>query len=77
MAYYSLYVMYLLLIVIFGFLLKGKESFVTFDPLSQFGQIFSYVVIMYVIVSIPGALWWFKKQMKKVSKIEDETVKQA
>ena len=76
-VYYALYVMYLLLIVIFGFLLKGKEGFVTFDPLSQFGQIFSYVVIMYVIVSIPGALWWFKKQMKKVSQMEDETAKRA
>ena len=76
-VYYALYVMYLLLVVIFGFLLKGKESFVTFDPLSQFGQIFSYVVIMYVIVSIPGALWWFKKQMKKVSQMEDEAAKKA
>ena len=76
-VYYAFYVMYVLLVVIFGFLLKDKETFVKIDPLSQFGQIFSYVVIMYVIVSIPGALWWFKKQMKKVSKIEDETVKQA
>ena len=66
-VYYSLYVQYLLLVVIFGFLLKDKETFVTIDPLSQRGQILSYVVIMYVIASIPGALWWFKKQMKKMN----------
>ena len=76
-VYYSLYVVYLLLVVVFGFLLKGKEGFITIDPLSQYGQIISYVVIMYVIVSIPGALWWFKKQMKKVCEVQDEAAKRA
>ena len=76
-VYYTLYVVYALLVIIFGFLLKGKESFVTIDPLSQFGQILSYVVIMYGIISIPGSLWWFKKQMKKVSEMTDETAQRA
>ena len=74
-VYYAFYVIYLLLVVIFGFLLKNKDGFVTIDPLSQLGQIFSYVVIMYVLASIPGALWWFKKQMKTVSQMEDEHAK--
>lgn len=76
-CYYALYVMYLLLVVIFGFLLKGKEKFVTIDPLSQYGRILSYVVIIYMLVSIPGVLWWFKKQMKKVSEMTDEAAKRT
>ena len=47
------------------------------DPLVQPGQSIAYVVILYVIASIPGALWFFKRAMKKVSKMEDETAKQA
>ena len=76
-VYYALYVMYVLLVVIFGFLLKDSPNMLQFDPLIQPGQSIAYVVILYVIASIPGALWWFKKQMKKVSKMEDEAAKQA
>ena len=76
-VYYALYVMYVLLVVIFWFLLKDSPNMLQFDPLIQPGQSIAYVVILYVIASIPGALWWFKKQMKKVSKMEDETAKQA
>lgn len=66
-VYYAQYGTYLLLVILFGYLLKDKETFMTIDPLSQTGQIVSYAVIMYVIASIPGALWWFKKQMKKMN----------
>ena len=76
-VYYALYVMYVLLVVIFGFLLKDSPNMLQFDPLIQPGQSIAYVVILYVIASLPGALWWFKKQMKKVSKMEDEAAKQA
>ena len=76
-VYYALYVMYVLLVVIFGFLLKDSPNMLQFDPLIQPGQSIAYVVILYVIASIPGALWWFKKQMKKVSQMEDEAAKQA
>lgn len=76
-VYYALYVMYVLLVVIFGFLLKDSPNKIQFDPLTQPGQSIAYVVILYVIASIPGALWWFKKQMKSVSQIEDEEAKQT
>ena len=76
-VYYALYVMYVLLVVIFGFLLKDSPNMLQFDPLIQPGQSIAYVVILYVIASIPGALWWFKKQMKKVSQMEDEAAKHA
>lgn len=76
-AYYALYVLYVLLVVVFGFLLKDSESMPRFDPLTQPGQSIAYVVILYVIASIPGALWFFKRAMKTVSKIENEEEKQA
>jgi hypothetical protein len=75
-VYYTFYVLYILLIVIFGYLLKPADNGRVIDPLSHNGQIISYLVIFYVIASIPGALWWFKRQMKAVSQIADEEEKQ-
>lgn len=77
LVYYALYVAYVLLVVIFGFLLKDSPNMMRFDPLTQPGQSIAYVVILYVISSIPGALWLFKRAMKTVSKMEDEAAKQA
>ena len=64
-VYYALYVMYILLVLIFGYLLRGSDNQLLLDPLSKAGQTISYVVIMYVLVSVPGALWLFKRAMKK------------
>ena len=76
-SYYALYVMYILLVVIFGYLLKPVEKGIVIDPFSQKGEMIAYIVIFYVIVSIPGALWFFKCAMKRtVSKIENEEEKQ-
>lgn len=77
LVYYALYVAYVLLVVIFGFLLKDSPNMMRFDPLTQPGQSIAYVVILYVIASIPSALWLFKRAMKTVSKMEDEAAKQA
>ena len=71
-VYYALYVMYILLVLIFGYLLRGSDNQLLLDPLSKAGQTISYVVIMYVLVSVPGALWLFKRAMKKVSAMEGE-----
>ena len=77
LVYYALYVAYVLLVVIFGFLLKDSPNMMRFDPLTQPGQSIAYVVVLYVIASIPAALWLFKRAMKTVSKMEDEAAKQA
>lgn len=74
-VYYTLYVMYLFFVVIFGYVLKDAPKMPHYDPLTQPGQSIAYVVILYVLVSIPAVLWWFKKQMKAVSQIQDETAK--
>lgn len=69
LQYYTWYVLYLLLVVIFGYLLK---DFGFIDPMSRLGQIVQYAVIFYVLASVPGALYGFKKHMATVAKIEDE-----
>ncbi len=71
-VYYALYALYVLLIAVFGFWFKPSDHGMALDPLAQPGQSVAYCTIVYVIASVPGALWWFKKQMKRVSRITDE-----
>ena len=68
-VYYLLYVLAVVLVVLFGFVVDLSE--VVMSPQSGAGQALQYVAIMYVLVSVPGALYGFKRYMKKVSKIED------
>ena len=71
LVYYCLYVLYVVLVAVFGFLYKPAEHNLVLDPLSQTGQIVSYIVIFYILISVPGALWLFKKKMKSVSEMEN------
>jgi len=66
--YYAYFAAYILVIALMGYLFKGKWAF---DSLTQPGQTIQYAVIFYMIVSVPGALYGFKRMMKKVSRIED------
>ena len=76
-VYYEGYVLDLLAVVVLGYLYKPAEHGFLYDAYSQFGKVCSSGVIMMMLVSIPGALWWFKRQMKKVSQMEDEEAKKA
>ena len=66
--YYSYFVAYLLTILVFGYLLKDKYLY---NSLTQPGSSIQSAVIIYMIASIPGALWGFKKMMKKVSMVQN------
>lgn len=66
--YYTFFVLYIAAIGLFGYALKGKWLI---DPMSTGGQIIQYVVIIYLLASVPGALYGFKQLMKRVSKITD------
>lgn len=66
--YYGFYVAYLITILLFGYVLKDKWLF---NSLTQPGSTIQTFVIVYMIASIPGALYGFKKMMKKVSTIAD------
>lgn len=66
--YYAFFAMYVLTIAVMGHVFNGKWAF---DSLTQPGQTIQYVVIFYMIASVPGSLYGFKQMMKKVSRIED------
>ncbi len=53
------------------YLLK-EGLIVTFDPLTQVGQIVQYVVIGWVIVTVPGSLAYTKYVCSKIKKADEE-----
>ncbi|MBR1631485.1 MAG: hypothetical protein IJ680_06470 [Paludibacteraceae bacterium] len=44
----------------------AKKAGIHYDALTQPGITISYVTILYIILSIPGALAWFHQQTKKM-----------
>lgn len=74
--YYMFYVWYCLLVAIFGYILKPFELDPALWDLLWIGkQGIQTIVILYVLASVPGALYGFKKKMASVSKIENETLR--
>ena len=67
--YYSFYVLAIVLVALLGFVIDLSE--VVMLPQSGSGKVLQYVSIMYVLLSVPGALYGFKRYMGKVSKMED------
>ena len=49
-------------------------KFLTFhiSPTEQNGIIVSYIVICYMLISVAGGLWWFKRKITPLKKREDE-----
>ena len=79
------YAIYACVIAFLGFALwqnsinvpeEGEQGiFAMFDPNDQLGMIMQYVAIIYTLCSIPGALFWFKRKCRQLSKIEDDEEK--
>lgn len=67
--YYSFYVCYLCLIYVFGFAIDFEA---VFEPNETTGVVIQNVVIWYVLASVPGALYGFKRMMHKVSQLPEE-----
>ena len=57
-----------------GFWLVSQKG-ITIDPLEQTGIVLSYIVIFYIIVSVPVSLWRHNRQVKKLKGQTDETAK--
>ena len=73
-AYYAVIVLCLLLVTTLIYLNKlGRLSFI--DPMTTLGQTVQTIVILYLIVSLPLVLFWFKKMCDKLKSEADETVK--
>ena len=57
---------------------EGEQGiFAIFNPNDQLGMNLQYIAIIYTLCSIPGALFWFKRKCRKLSKIEDDEQKYA
>ncbi len=55
------------------YLLISKELITPIDPLTVAGQIVQYIVIGYVIISVPGALAYGKWVCKKIIQADEDT----
>ena len=60
-----------------SYLLIVKQLVAPIDRLSLPGQVFQYVTILNVLVTVPLGLWKHKRNCKKIAKIEDEQERNA
>lgn len=70
-VYYAMFALLIVTATVLWYLLT-KQGLTMFDPQSVVGQVLQYIVIVYVIVSIPTALFLFKRLCRKLSKAEDD-----
>lgn len=81
MFYYMVYALVIALLglvwyVNYSNIRAGEVSpFALFDPQSRIGMGIQYGAILYTLCVIPGALYWFKLQCRKLSELEDEEIK--
>lgn len=69
-VYYTLFVVMILVATLLWYLFMHGQL-VSFAPQSTVGQAVQYIVIAYVIASIPTALYLFKRLCRKISAYED------
>ena len=77
------YFVYALVLILFGVVWYVNYSslqdsgvpFKLFDANSSAGLTLQYGAIIYALASIPGGLYWFKRQCAAISRVEDEDLK--
>ncbi len=55
--------------------LGWNQSLPQIDPFATLGQVIQYVVIAIVIITVPGALWLFKRLCNTLKKETDEDIR--
>jgi len=60
-----------------AYLLVVWQKITPIDPLSVWGKVIQYVVILDVLLTVPGGLWWHKRTCNRLAKIEDESLQLA
>ena len=75
LVYYLLYMTTVVVAVIIFFLTFTNTGEVYIEEKSQTGIIISSIYILYLLVSIPYALWSFHRKTKKWQQIKDQYVK--
>lgn len=73
LAYYLIYTLTILSTIIGYMATMNNEN--TVDIKSNFSITLSSIVILYIMISIPGALALFHRYTKKISEIEDKFTK--
>lgn len=69
-AYYAMLILAIVVATLMFYLLK--HDFNAIDRQSTAGITLQYFVIFYVVLSVPGMLFWFKKECDKIKLIKDE-----
>lgn len=54
------------------YLMIMHDTIAPLDPSSTLGQGIQYIIILYVLASVPGGLYWHKKVCEKLSTMEDK-----
>lgn len=69
--YYGAYALACLSATLFWYLVTKRQMLV-FDPQSLWGNVIQYVAICYVIVTVPGGLYAFKRVCERARNMEKE-----
>ncbi|MCM1034610.1 MAG: hypothetical protein NC038_03155 [Paludibacter sp.] len=69
--YYGFYVLSCLVATLFWYLITRRQL-LAIDPQSVVGNVVQYVVICYVIASVPGCLYAFKRICEKIKCLPDD-----
>ncbi len=75
--YYGFYLLIAAAATIMWYLLVKTQQIAAIDKLSSLGQTIQYVVICYVIISVAGGLYGFKKIIDKKKQLADMETKLA
>ena len=72
--YYGVFFL-LVVLATAAYLLVIKEIIHVIDPLSKWGKVIQYAIIFDVLLTVPGGLWWHKRQCKQIALIDDEAAR--
>lgn len=72
--YYGALVLAVIVAAVMLYLIK-KQMILPLDPMSAVGQIIQYVVIVYILASVPGGLYLFKRKCDKIKQLETDEEK--
>ena len=71
-VYYAVYLLTIIAVVVIFFLSHANIKLVEIDPLSKLGSTINTIYIIYLLVSIPAALYLFHKFTLKIKNEKDE-----
>ncbi len=74
-VYYTIYLLTIIAVVAIFFMSYGNVKVSTIDPLSKLGSTINTIYIIYLLISIPAALYLFHQYTLKLKNEKDEYIK--